>query len=187
MPLFFFLELLFLRLLDDLDLLEFPEDRFTFEELLDLLPEDLTREEDLDLETFPLLLDEEEDRLTPELLLEDPEDLLTLDPLFLFDPELRDTEPDDLLPELLDLIFPDRPLFVVDPLERTLELPDLPLFVTLDDLPLLLTLDELRVLFTLPELLLDMEEDPDLRFVYLVLEPLLSYFCVKPLLRAPYE
>jgi hypothetical protein len=114
------LELLFDRLLDDedLDLLELPEDLFTLDELLREVLEDLTLEEELDLETFPLLLDVELDLFTPEeLLFVEPEDLLTLEELLLFDPELLVT-----LPELLDPTFPELPLLLEDPLERTLEL-----------------------------------------------------------------
>lgn len=119
------MELLFDRLLDDedLDLLELPEDLFTLDELLREVLEDLTLEEELDLETFPLLLDVELDLFTPEeLRLVEPEDLLTLEELFLFDPELLVTLPEDLLLELLDPTFPELPLLLEDPLERTLEL-----------------------------------------------------------------
>lgn len=119
------MELLFDRLLDDedLDLLELPEDLFTFEELLRLVLEDLTLEEERDLETFPLLFDDEFDLFTPEeLLVEEPEDLLTLEELLLFDPELLLTLPEDRLLESLDPTFPDLPLLLEDPLERTLEL-----------------------------------------------------------------
>jgi hypothetical protein len=119
------LELLFDRLLDDedLDLLELPEDLFTLDELLREVLEDLTLEEELDLETFPLLLDVELDLFTPEeLLFVEPEDLLTLEELLLFDPELLVTLPEDLLLELLDPTFPELPLLLEDPLERTLEL-----------------------------------------------------------------
>ena len=119
------MELLFDRLLDDedLDLLELPEDLFTLDELLREVLEDLTLEEELDLETFPLLLDVELDLFTPEeLRLVEPEDLLTLEELLLFDPELLVTLPEDLLLELLDPTFPELPLLLEDPLERTLEL-----------------------------------------------------------------
>lgn len=119
------MELLFDRLLDDedLDLLELPEDLFTLDELLREVLEDLTLEEELDLETFPLLLDVELDLFTPEeLLFVEPEDLLTLEELLLFDPELLVTLPEDLLLELLDPTFPELPLLLEDPLERTLEL-----------------------------------------------------------------
>ncbi len=119
------MELLFDRLLDDedLDLLELPEDLFTLDELLREVLEDLTLEEELDLETFPLLLDVELDLFTPEeLRFVEPEDLLTLEELLLFDPELLVTLPEDLLLELLDPTFPELPLLLEDPLERTLEL-----------------------------------------------------------------
>lgn len=181
------MELLLDFLLDELDLRELLDDFFTFE-LLDLLEADLTLDvEDRDLETLPLRFEDDDERFTFEelLLLEEFEDLFTdpdlevlpdfltpEDPL-LFEPEDRETEPEDLLLE--------------DPVERTLTLlPELfPVFllVTPDEL-VVRTLLELLVLFTLlrplfvtvdEELLLFNEE----RFV------LRSYFCVKPLLLGP--
>ena|GEM_PF-6721165 len=159
MPLFL-LEELFDLLLELFDFLEeeLPEDLFTPEELLDLLPEDLTLEDDLDFETPLLLLDEELELLTLE------------EPLLRLELELLFTEPEERLrfksePTLL-LVFPED---------------ELPLFVTFEDLTLeeVLVLESILLpLFVTSDEDLLLKEDPRVR---------LSFFWVNPLLLGPYE
>jgi hypothetical protein len=131
-------------------LLFFDEERFTVDELL--LFDDL---EDL--------LTEPEFELLP--------DLFTLEDLLLFDPDERETDPEDLFPELDRFTFPELLLLLDELLDLTLTLGSELLLETPEDLVERILL-ELLVLLTLllvrlvkPELppLLILDERDDLR------------------------
>lgn len=131
-----------------LEPLDLVEDDFLTLELRDLFELDFTLDEDLDFEMLPLLLEEDE-RFTLE-------DLLPL-----FEPELLDTEPDDLFEDPFDLTLTLR----LEPLrELLLVTPDDLVDRTLLELLVLLTLPLVRfVKPELPDLLILNEERLDLR------------------------
>jgi len=160
------------RLEDVVDLLTFEdlllfglEDRFTDPPLRD----ELLR----DLRTF-----EELPRFVPEDLFTDPDfeldldERLTLEELFLFEPELLDTVPDERFLVEVDLtrvVREDLDLLLLDTLLVRLVLNLVEEFPIRDTLLLFLLERDDELILRSPEFLLD----------------LVTYFCVKPLLLAP--